>query len=271
MRYLAVIACLVTGACASAGPQSEASPLPTNAISPPTSVADGDPASAAPMLRALEQRWEVVRIDTLAFPDKQAFVHFQKEGFFSHEAGCGGGHPAFYTATGEGALSTTRREAVVVGKCADRGAAALERSLAKFMDKASGWSMPDAKTLVLTASDGKVAHLRLPGGPVPALEGAWQVVSIGGKAWSGPKPATVSMSYNWIGAGAGCNGGGASWTLPGPGRLRLGDFSVTDMLCDEELMRAETDLFGAVMQATGYRIDGERVLLTGPRDIVLAR
>lgn len=267
MRYLIPsLGALLVGCSMTAPPQDAAQSGASAVANEP-----GTDAAAVDSLAILRNRWEVVRIDSVIFPDKQAFVHFQADGFFSHEAGCGGGHPAFYDASSDGALSTSRREAVTIGKCIDARAATLERMLADFVDRANGWSMPEPGRLVLTSSDGKTAHLRLPLGPVPALEGEWRVVSIGGRAWSGPRPATVSVSFNWFGAGAGCNGGGATWSSPGPGRLAIGPFSSTEMLCEEPLMRAERELFGAVAAVTGYRIDGNRAVLTGKRDIVLQR
>lgn len=267
MRFLIFIPFSALAACSLTTPPEDAPPTsaPSVAARP-----GADPAPVDP-LDTLRNRWEVARIDDVTFPDKQAFVHFQQDGFFSHEAGCGGGHPAFYDAKPDGTLSTSRREAVVIGKCINARAAILERVLADFVDRADGWNMPEPGRLVLTSSDGKTAHLRLPVGPVPELEGGWRVVSIGGRNWSGPKPATVSVGFNWFGAGAGCNGGGATWSSPGPGRLAIGPFSSTEMLCEEPLMRAEGELFGAVAAVTGYRIDGNRAVLTGKRDIVLQR
>ena len=222
-------------------------------------------------LEALQARWEVVRIDDLTFPAQQSFVHFQRDGFFTHEAGCGGGHPAFYEATTDGSLTTSRREPVIIAKCLNARAATLERALTDFVDDVRGWAMPTSSTLVLTAADGRTAELRLPVGPAPELEGDWRVVSIGGQAWAGPEPATIGISFNWLGAGAGCNGGGASWSSPASGRLQIGPFASTQMLCDEPLMAAEGNLFGAVARVTGYRVDGDSAVLTGPRDIVLVR
>ncbi len=236
--------------------------------------ADATRSSAEPevdALATLQAKWEVVRIDDLAFPTQQSFVHFQSEGFFTHEAGCGGGHPAFYEATKDGSLTTSRREPVVIAKCLNARAATLERALANVIDNLSGWAMPTPSTLVLTAADGRTAELRLPFGPVPELEGDWRVVSIGGRSWAGPKPATLRVSFNWLSSSAGCNDGGATWSSPAPGRLEIGPFASTQMLCDEPLMAAEGNLFGAVARVTGYRIDGENAVLTGPRDIVLVR
>ena len=96
-------------------------------------------------------------------------------------------------------------------------------------------------------------------------------MSIGGEPWSGPEPATVSISFNWFGAGAGCNGGGAEWSSPAPGKLRIGSFGVTEMRCDDALMRADGLLFGAVSGVTGYRFAGDQLILTGAREIVLQR
>ena len=261
---------IALGACAPAtGPEPSADAQRVE--EPVTETAQIPEKLGFNALEGLQARWEVVRIDDLAFPAQQSFVHFQRDGFFSHEAGCGGGHPAFYKATADGGLTTSRREPVMIAKCLNARAATLERALADFVDDASGWAMPTPSPLVLTAADGRTAELRLPVGPVPELEGDWRVVSIGGMAWTGPEPATIGTSFNWLGAGAGCNGGGASWSSPATGRLQIGPFASTEMLCDEPLMAAEGNLFGAVARVTGYRIDGGSAVLTGPRDIVLVR
>ena len=269
-RLSIVLLGVALSACAPAtGPERIAD---VEGVKEPVAGAAQIPAtSEVDPLSALQARWEVVRIDDLTFPTQQSFVHFQRDGFFSHEAGCGGGHPAFYEATADGGLTTSRREPVIIAKCLNARAATLERALADFLDDLSGWAMPTSSTLVLIAADGRTAELRLPVGPVPELEGDWRVVSIGGKAWAGPEPATIGISFNWLGAGAGCNGGGASWSSPAPGRLEIGPFASTQMLCDEPLMAAESNLFGAVESVSGYRVDGNRAVLTGPRDIVLVR
>ncbi|MBX7481733.1 META domain-containing protein [Qipengyuania qiaonensis] len=245
---------------------------------PPTqraTVPDGAPGSTMDKIdpeNALNGQWEVVRIDDLAFPAKLGIVNFQSGQFFSHEAGCGGGHPAFYEAGADGSLRTWRREAVRIGKYSSPEAPALERALADFIDSARGWSKPANNRLELTASNGSTAYLRRPVGPVPALEGEWRVVLIDGQAWTGPQPASISVGYNWFGASAGCNGGGATWSSPAPGKLSIGTITATQMRCEQTLMQAEGNLFGALASVTGYRLIGDdRAILEGAREIDLAR
>ena len=225
-------------------------------------------ASLSPF-ELLDGQWTVERVGSTRFPLDVGIVNFQSDEFFSHEAGCGGGHPAFYSAGVDGSFSTSRREAVRIGKCSTAEAPVLERLLADFIDRATGWEILEGDKLMLSAGDGSIAMLSRPRGPVPALQGEWRVVSIGGEPWRGPEPASISISYNWIGAGAGCNSGGSTWTSPAPGRLVLGSVPTTLMLCDDALMQAEETLFDALRSVTGYELDGVRLTLTGARPIRL--
>ena len=238
---------------------AERAPAPTAAIAP-------TPADK------LFGHWEVERIDDIAFPKQQGIVNFQSDVFFSHEAGCGGGHPAFFEAGKDGSFRAWRREAVIIGKCEGPRAAELERLLANFIDRADGWVMPAEDRLVLRSAAGSVAYLKRPVGPVPELEGQWRVLSIGGRAWEGPGTASVTVSYNWFGAAGPCNSGGAGWSSPGPGQIRLASFMSTQVACESEQMLADGRIFSAVSSATGYRVLApDRVELTGGSTILLER
>ena len=220
---------------------------------------------------AIEGQWAVRSVGNTPFPGNQGIVNFQSETFFSHEAGCGGGHPAFYEATPGGDLRTSRREAVIIGKCSGPQAASLERLLADFIDRASGWSLEEDGLLVLTAADGTRAVLGRPQGPRPELQGEWRVLSIDGEAWDGARAARVTISHDYIGGGAGCNSGGASYRSPRPGSLVLDSMPTTLRRCEDALMQADARLFGALRTVTGYEVRGDRLTLTGLQPIELER
>lgn len=129
---------------AACAPTSDTPVPPVDDVSAPTAAVEETPA------QMLSGQWEIERIDNTLFPKQQGIVNFQSEEFFSHEAGCGGGHPAFYNAGLDGTFKTSRREAVVIGKCEGPRAAELERLLADFIDRADGWTMPAKDRLILT-------------------------------------------------------------------------------------------------------------------------
>lgn len=265
MRLLLLFSLAIGAACSTVAEP----PVPPAEQAPPSA-----PTATIGQLPSdkLFGQWEVERIDGIAFPKQQGIVNFQSEEFFSHEGGCGGGHPAFFEAGKDGSFRTWRREAVIIGKCQGPRAAELERLLADFIDRADGWVMPWDDRLILRSASGSLAYLKRPVGPVPELEGKWRVVAIDGRAWEGPGTASVTVSYNWFGAGGPCNGGGAGWSSPGPGRIRLDSFVSTEMLCEPEKMAADSRIFGAVSAASGYRvISSDRVELTGGRTVLLER
>ena len=269
MRLLLLFPLAMGAACS---PVAEP-PVPPAEQAPPPAPAPAPTATIGQLPSdKLFGQWEVERIDDIAFPKQQGIVNFQSEEFFSHEAGCGGGHPAFFEAGKDGSFRTWRREAVIIGKCQGPRAAELERLLADFIDRADGWVMPWDDRLILRSASGSVAYLKRPVGPVPELEGKWRVVAIDGRAWEGPGTASVTVSYNWFGAGGPCNGGGAGWSSPGPGQIRLDSFASTEMLCEPEKMAADSRIFGAVSAASGYRvISSDRVELTGGSTVLLER
>ncbi|RDC61235.1 hypothetical protein HME9302_02455 [Alteripontixanthobacter maritimus] len=271
-----VKAVVVAAGIASALSVAACVPPPTTDRAPTPAPAAATPAADAEAATMLGGQWMVQRIGELAYPSGNSadigIVHFQSDEFFSHEAGCGGGHPAFYAAGADGTLRTWRREAVVIAKCSTAAAPELERTLARFVDQANAWAVSGDGTLTLTATDGTMAELKRRIGPVPDLEGDWRVVSVAGAAWKGPKPASVSFAPNWYSASAGCNSGGAQWSSPKAGRLVIGSFASTQMRCEPLLMEAEASLLAAAEMVTGYRLLAkDKLQLTGPEPILLQR
>ncbi|ANU06852.1 META domain-containing protein [Paraurantiacibacter namhicola] len=234
-----------------------------------TTVPMGEAALA--QIDPLGGTWIVRSVGMRDFPGDWGRVNFSGGGFFTHEAGCGGGHPAFYQARADGTLEVRRREAVRIGKCEGDWAPDFERRLAAFFDKAATWSR-DGDVLRLTDSDGQVAVLERPADPVPALAGRWQIVTIGGQVWTGSVTPTVQFQPGWMSGSAGCNTGGAQWSAPAPGRIAVGSFAATQMGCSQELLESDSRLFGALAGVTGYEAGAEgRMVLTGRQEIVLER
>jgi hypothetical protein len=246
------------------------------------------PAAAAPAAAAAEPaddgsylaridplggQWLVRRIGDSDLMRFEAWVTFSGGGFLNHGAGCGGGHPAFYRLEGE-RLDIVRREPVRIGRCGSvRGAAESERALAAFLDRATRWHKPDAGTLVLSASDGTTALLTRPEEPHPELAGRWIIESIGGEPLvTEVRPPVLTIAMGTIGAHADCNSMGAPISVPAPGRLSVTEPIVaTEIGCAAEDQAEDDRIAGAMAAATGYRLDGDRLLLSGGPVMVLRR
>lgn len=168
-RLIAVsVYALLLAACTAETGSDRPAPAPSGEEADIPAVASEDTVTGpGSTFAAIEGQWAVRSVGNTPFPGNQGIVNFQSETFFSHEAGCGGGHPAFYEATPGGDLRTSRREAVIIGKCSGPQAASLERLLADFIDRASGWSLQEDGSLVLTAADGTRAVLGRPEGRGP--------------------------------------------------------------------------------------------------------
>jgi heat shock protein HslJ len=231
-----------------------------------------DDGSYLARIDPLGGKWRVESIGKTNLVPFDAYVMFSDGGFLNHGAGCRGGHPAFYRLDGE-RLSIVRREKVQIGKCGSRpGAAESERRLGTFLDQVSGWQRSGGM-LTLTARDGTAARLTRPVEPHPQLAGRWIIDEIGGKKLvTERRPATLSFTMNDVGAHADCNRMSASFTVPAPGRLVVsGPVTSTLIGCSPE-DRAEDNLIaGAMVSATGYRLDGAKLILSGGPGMVLRR
>lgn len=264
---ISAISLLALAACSAAlEPQGrKAVPDDPEAMSVPIGEA------ALAQIDPLGGTWLVRRVGEVPFPADRGIVTFSGGGFLTHEAGCGGGHPAFYQARPGGSLEIRRREAVRIGKCEAPLSAEHERHLASFLDRAVRWERTGGQ-LTLTDSAGRVAVMERPVDPVPALAGRWNVVSIGGRSWDGPEPAMVQFAPGWMSGNAGCNTGGAVWGSPDAGRITVGSFASTQMGCDPVLMQSDAELFGALSGVSGYRTGADgRMILTGRQEMVLER
>jgi heat shock protein HslJ len=255
-----------------------ASPSPA---APAVAVDDG---SYLGQIDPLGGQWRIERIGEENLGRFQSWVNFSAGGFLNHGAGCAGGYPAFYRLEGQ-SITVTRIEPIRIGKCAGTqemanaspsiraSAAESERTLAAFLDRLTGWSKPEERTLELIAGDGRRARLTRPAEPHPELAGRWIIESVGGEPLvTERRPPTLSISMNGIGVHADCNSMGSEFTIPAPGRISVaGPIMGTAIGCASE-DQAEDDLMARAMRSvTGYRVEGERLLFTGGPGMVVRR
>ena len=94
----------------------------------------------------------------------------------------------------------------------------------------------------------------------------WRLVDISGRAATAPPGRTPTLQLLAEGRKAvgngGCNRFGGSYTLEGSG-LRFGPLASTKMFCDS-VMEQEQAFLDALMATTGYRIEGNELLLLSP-------
>ncbi|HJR82793.1 MAG TPA: META domain-containing protein, partial [Sphingomicrobium sp.] len=223
-------------------------------------------------------QWRVESIGDDDLQPFKAWVNFSAGGFLNHGAGCSGGYPAFYQLDRQ-RLTIIRREAVRIGKCASANsatraaAASSERKLAAFLDQAAAWDRRDDRALILTAKDGTRALLTRPVEPHPDLAGRWIIETIGGRPLvTERRPPTMSISMANIGVVADCNSMGAPFTIPAPGRIRVTSPIVgTAIGCGPEDSAEDALMTTAMQSATAYRIQDDRLVLTGGPGMVLRR
>ncbi len=267
----ALLAMLGVAACGACAP-------PVNAFAEPeaasgSAVGAADDGSYLAKIDPLGGNWRVQTIGNVNMAPFEAYVQFSDGGFLNHGAGCRGGHPAFYRLEGE-RLSIVRREKVRIGKCASTpGAAESERGLANFLDQVSAWRRPSATTLILTAKDGSVARMSRPAEPYPQIAGRWIIDRIAGKQLvTETRPPVLIFSMNGVGAHADCNRMSASFRVPAPGRLAVsGPVISTQIGCSSEDHAEDNLIARAMVSATGYRLEGNRLIVSGGPGMVLRR
>ena len=282
MRPLACLLLVPLAACAAPvdTPAATESAAPVQVV-PAGAVDDG---SYLARIDPLGGQWRVGPVGGVDMARWDAWVSFSAGGFLNHGAGCAGGYPAFYRLEGP-RIAVTRIEPIRIGKCAGtqemanafpsvRAAAGdSERTLAIFLDRLASWSKPGENTLELVASDGRRVLLTRPREPHPELAGRWLIETIGGEPLATERrPATLSISMNGIGAYADCNSMGGSFTIPAPGRIAVaGPFVSTAIGCGPEDQAEDELMTRAMTSATGYRIDGDRLTMSGGPGMVARR
>ena len=274
VRTLWLSAILALGSCEPSSAPQPVAPAPT------VKAAAGatDDGTYLKQIDPLGGQWQVVSISGEDIRRFKPWVNFSGGGFLNHGAGCAGGYPAFYRLDGQ-RLTITRREAIEVGKCAaaspaERAAAAAsERSLTAFLDQAAAWERPDDATLILTSKDGRRAVLTRPLEPHPELAGRWIIETIGGQPLvTERRPPTLTIAMGSIGVVADCNGMGAPFTIPAPGRIAVTSPIVgTAMGCPDEDSAEDALMAKAITSATGYRLEGDRLVLSGGPGLVARR
>ena len=281
MRSLLLLLLLTSAAC-TASPDSPAAPEATapSRAAPSGAIDDG---SYLARIDPLGGQWRIDRLGEEDFARFGGWVNFSAGGFLNHGAGCSGGYPAFYRLDGN-RIAITRLEPIRIGKCAGtaelaagpaslrRAAAESERRLADFLDRLSEWRR-EGDRLVLTARDGATAVLTRPSEPYPEIAGRWLIETIGGEPLvTERRPATLSIAMRGIGAYADCNSMGSAFSVLAPGRITVaGPIMATAIGCAPE-DQAEDDLMArAMLEATGYRLDGEQLIFTGGPGMVVRR
>ncbi len=288
MTLGAKVGCIAAGlslalACCAAAPEAPvtAETLPSLSAAPARAEDDGNYRAR---IDPLGGQWQIATIGTADMTRHKAWIGFSDGGFLNHGAGCGGGYPAFYKLDGA-RLRVTRIEAVRIGPCkpsqdlasapqAVRDAAiASERTLAAFVDALAGWRKIDADTLELTARDGRVARLTRPVEPHPDLAGRWLIERIGGAPFATERrPAVLTIAMGSIGAQGDCNSFGTEFSRPAPGRLAMAGPIVSTLIgCAPEDQAEDGLMARAITGATGYQLDGERLMLTGGPGMELRR
>jgi heat shock protein HslJ len=276
MRPVPTLCLALLAACtASTNAPAASEATPTGATDDGTYLAQIDP---------LGGQWQVGPIGTVDLTRYKAWVNFSAGGFINHGAGCAGGHPAFYRLDGT-QVTVTRLEPIRIGKCAgtqemldaspaERARAAdSERVLATFIDQLASWQRIDDRTLELVDRTGRRVRLTRPAEPHPALAGRWLIEQIGGEPLETERrPPILTFSQNGIGASADCNAIGGTFSIPAPGRITVeGPLVSTAMGCPPEDMAEDALMSRAMTAATSYRIDGDRLTLTGGPGMTLRR
>ena len=274
-RLFALAAILLAGSCGVAEAPAPPSPAPATQHLLAGPVDDG---TYLQRIDPLGGQWSIERLGSEDFTRFKGWINFSAGGFLNHGAGCAGGYPAFYRLNGQ-SIAITRREPIRVGKCAGASpegraaSAASERRLASFLDQLARWERPNDFTLILTAKDGTRAVLDRPGEPQPDIAGRWIIETIGGEPLvTERRPPTLNISMGSIGAHADCNSMRSQYVIPDLGRIVVtGPIVGTAIGCAPE-DQAEDDLMAkAIRSATGYYLQGERLILTGGPGMVVRR
>lgn len=126
--------------------------------------------------------------------------------------------------------------------------------------------LPIALVSILLAACAGTAPSASPGGMVDAL-GDWQLSTgtVDGAALPmvAGAPITMTVEATRVGGRSACNQYGGEITIVA-GELRFGDMVMTEMACDEPVMRSESAFHAAMARVRGASRDGDRLTLSGP-------
>ncbi|WJY19703.1 META domain-containing protein [Pseudoblastomonas flavescens] len=234
-------------------------------------AASGDAMDDGTYLERIDPLGDTWLLRTLAgddVSDREGVLTGSGGGFLNHHAQCGGGHPAFYQLDGQ-SISVIRREAVQIGKCGNAaGAADFERRWADFIDNLATWRR-EGDVLRLADASGTTAVLERPPYAVSALAGRWLVDAIGGEPFAMERRAAAEIEYRYAGVFASAECNTAYGDVSTTGRIDLG--AATQQGCSKEDAAEDALLFSALGAVTGYRIDSDRLTLTGGPGLTLRR
>ena len=273
--WLAVI--LAAASCGGRETPAPPEPAPNLEQASPSTVAVDD-GTFLDRVDPLGGQWSVERIGEEDFRRFKGWINFSAGGFLNHGAGCSGGYPAFYRLEGQ-SIAITRLEPIQAGKCAGAdpagraASAASERRLAAFIDQLASWQRLDDRTLILTSRDGTRALLTRPIEPNPDIAGRWLIQTIGGQPLvTERRPPMLTIAMGSIGVVADCNSMGAQFTVPAPGRIAIDDSVVgTQIGCPPEDLAEDALMVKAISSATAYRLENDRLILTGGPGLVARR
>jgi heat shock protein HslJ len=144
--------------------------------------------------------------------------------------------------------------------------AAVESAFMSALARVDRWSVADG-VLVLSASDGSAALEFVEAAPVidASLLGSWLLDSIGeaqavSSIVGGTEP-TLEITETEISGSTGCNTFFGSLTWDGDGTFRVSEMGWTEIGCEQGIMRQEQAVLETLLDATGYQIEGDKLLI----------
>lgn len=144
--------------------------------------------------------------------------------------------------------------------CADDAVTQQESTFFDRLSAADSYSI-DGDTLTLVTADGDALIFQA----APALPGSeWTLVSIDGAALADGSTITLTfMDAGRAGGDSGCNRYSTGYSIDGAA-LRFTPVMSTRMACaDPAVMQQETAYLSTLEAATGYRFDGETLVVSG--------
>jgi putative lipoprotein len=98
----------------------------------------------------------------------------------------------------------------------------------------------------------------------------WALTEVAGATAEGTEAHLVFDADGRMAGSGGCNRLGASYVARGDGAFLAGEAFSTMMACPDLAMATERAVFAALSAARGWRIEGDRLTLSGPDGAVLA-
>lgn len=144
--------------------------------------------------------------------------------------------------------------------------AGVESAFMAALGRIDRWSVGEG-TLVLSASDGSAALEFVEPPPVidASLIGSWLLDSIGdaqvvSSIVAGTEP-TLDITDTEISGSTGCNSFFGSLNWDTDGTFRVSEMGWTEIGCEQGIMRQEQAILETLLDATSFRIEGDRLLI----------